>query len=119
VASSYPPPEATATTEGGILFAFDRPVKAGDTTLSGVGPPGLEVKILNVTFMGEEIASTRVGDDGHFQIEVPALEPGIRIGLTADVEGSDLAGQLRPGEDPVNIPQVGYFFDSVIITGES
>ena len=113
-ASAYPEPESTP--EGGVEFAFERPVNVGDTVIRGTGPAGLEVKIINVTFMGEEIASTVIGEDGLFEVEVPALEGGVRIGLTADIEGSDLEQQIVPGEGAINVPQVGYYFDSIVLS---
>lgn len=128
---SYPPPTrisptavtsypaADATREDGIDFAFERPISAGDTVIRGVGPAGLQVSIINVTFMGEEIATTQVDADGQFEVEVPALEAGLRLGLTADIEGTDLEQQIVPGEGALNVPQVGYFFDSIVITGDS
>lgn len=100
-------------------FAFERPVNAGDTVIRGVGPAGLEIRVVNVTFMGQEIATTTVGNDGRFEVEVPALESGVRIGLTADVEGTDLEQQVVPGEGAMGMPQVGYFFDTIVITDES
>ena len=116
-ASAYPEPEATL--EGGIEFSFERPINVGDTVIRGMGPAGLEVKIINITFMGEEIASTRIGDDGRFEVDVPALEAGIRIGLTADIEDSDLEEQIVPGDGAVNVPQVGYYFDSIVLSDNS
>lgn len=112
--TSYPDPEPTP--EDGIPFAFERPIETGDTVIRGVGPAGLEISIINVTFMGEEIATTRVGDDGQFEVEVPALEAGVRIGLTADIEGTDLEEQIIPGEGARSVPQVGYFFDTIVTT---
>lgn len=117
--SSYPDPEVESEPENGVAFAFDRPIRAGDTVIHGVGPAGLQISIVNVTFMAEEIATTTVGDDGRFEVTVPALEPGIRIGLTADIEGRDLAERIIPGEGEIGMPQVGYFFDSIVITAEA
>lgn len=126
---SYPPatpvaptpvtsyPEAEGPREDGIEFAFERPISAGDTVIRGVGPAGLQISIVNVTLMGEEIASTQIGADGQFEVEVPALEAGVRIGLTADIEGTDLDDQIIPGEGSRNVPQVGYFFDTIVTSG--
>lgn len=111
--TSYPEPEGTR--EGAIPFAFERPINAGDTVIRGVGPAGLQISIVNVTLMGEEIATTQVGEDGQFEVEVPALEPGVRIGLTADIGGTDLEAQIEPGEGARNVPQVGFFFDTIVI----
>ncbi len=115
---SYPEPEIMNTPEGAILFAFERPVAAGDTTIRGVGPAGLAIQILNVTFMGQEMASTTIGDDGRFEVSVPPLEPGVRVGLSADLEGTELGQRIWPGEGALGLPQVGYFFDTVVIVAE-
>lgn len=117
--TSYPEPEPVNTPENGVAFAFERPIGPGDTVIRGVGPAGLEVRVVNVTFMGDVMATTTVGDDGQFEVTVPALEPGVRIGLTADIEGTDLADRIVPGEGALGVPQVGYFFDTVVIVAES
>ncbi len=91
----------------------------GDTIIRGVGPAGLEVKIINVTFMGEEMATTTVESDGTFEVEVPAWEAGVRIGLTADIEGTDLEERIIPGEGAMGVPQVGVYFDTIVLTGNS
>lgn len=115
---SYPEQLAENTPENGILFAFERPIAAGDTVIRGVGPAGVEISVMNVTFMGELVATTTIDDDGRFEVTVPALEPGIRLGLTADIQGSDLEQRIVPGEGAVSMPQVGYFYDSVVIFAE-
>lgn len=117
--TSYPEALPENTPENGVVFAFERPINVGDTIIRGVGPAGLEIKIINVTFMGEEIATTTVESDGTFEVEVPALEAGVRIGLTADIEGTDLEERIIPGEGAMGVPQVGYYFDTIVLTGNS
>lgn len=127
VDDAYPPPSPTAIVQGaypaptperqdGILLALDKPIQAGDTTISGVGPPNLPVYILNVTFMGEEMGSGVIGEDGTFSIAVDPVPTGIRLGLTATIEEIGLMeNDVRPGDNAINIPQVGYFYDSFVI----
>lgn len=123
---SYPPPStveipavpypAPGETEAGTLLALDKPLSPGDTEVTGVGPPGLTVFLLNITFMGEQLGSAVIGQDGTFSIAVNPLEPGVRIGLTADIAASSLNPEdVRPGEDQISVPQVGYFYDSFVI----
>ena len=110
---AYPPP---GETKGGTLLALDKPLSPGDTVVTGVGPPGLTVFILNITFMGEHLGSTIISEDGAFSIEVNPLQPNIRIGLAADIAAISLNPEdIQPGEDQISIPQVGYFYDSFVI----
>lgn len=113
--TSYP--AATATPIGTVL-AFDRPLAAGDTMVSGVGPAGLEVTIRNVTFMNEELATTTIDEEGRFEATVTPLPAGVRVGLTADVEASGITETVLPAEGAVNVPQIGYFYDSFVIPSE-
>lgn len=110
--TSYP---AATEQPAGTVLAFDRPLQAGDTSISGVGPPGLTVTIRNITFMNEEIAATTIDENGHFEVAVEPVQAGIRIGLTTDVEASGVTETILPAEGAINVPQVGYFYDSIVI----
>jgi hypothetical protein len=110
---AYPPTEEPT----GILFALDKPIAAGAESVSGVGPPDLTVYILNVTFMGEQMGTAVIGDDGRFSVPVDPIQPGIRIGLTADVTTIGLTEEdILPGDGEIGVPQVGYFYDSFVIS---
>ena len=86
--------------------------------VSGVGPAGLEVTIRNVTFMNEELATTTIDEEGRFEATVTPLPAGVRVGLTADVEASGITETVLPAEGAVNVPQIGYFYDSFVIPSE-
>lgn len=111
---AYPPP--AATDHPGILVALDKPILAGDTFISGVGPADLPVLILNVTFLGEEIGAGVINEDGTFSIRVDPVPSGIRVGLTADAGTIGLTeSDIKPGDDAISVPEVGYFYDSFVI----
>jgi hypothetical protein len=120
----YPPPQPTvmpddsypaASEETGIPFTLDKPIVVGAESVSGVGPPGLTVYIMNVTFMGEQMGTAVVGDDGRFSVPVEPVQPGVRIGLTADVTSIGLTeDDMQPGDGEIAIPQVGYYYDSFV-----
>ena len=114
---AYPPPMPTART--GTLLALDKPIRAGDTVVSGVGPASLPVVISNITFLGEQLGAGVIGDDGIFSIEVSQVPSSIRIGLTADIGSIGLMeSDIRPGDDAISVPEVGYFYDSFVILQE-
>lgn len=109
-------PVEQAPTRTGALLAIVRPIEPNQTTITGVGPAGLQVTVINITFLGEELGSAIIGDDGRFSINVNPLPAGVRIGLTADLAASGMTeADVRPGEGEVSTPRVGYFFDSVVI----
>lgn len=109
----YPAPEGNSE---GILLAFDRPIKTTDTVVTGVGPPGVAVTIIDITFMGTELGSGVIKEDGTFSIDVNGLQSGIRIGLFADISFSGFSEEdVTPGEGVISIPRVGFFYDSVVL----
>ena len=122
----YPPPQPSLMPEvaypaddepTGILFALDKPIVAGAESVSGVGPPGLTVYVMNVTFMGEQMGTAVVDDNGRFSVPVAPIQPGIRIGLTADIGTVGLSeADIQPGDGEIAIPQVGYYYDSFVIS---
>jgi hypothetical protein len=111
---AYPAPIQMG--QDGIAFAFNTPIEAGATSVSGVGPPGLMAKVVNITFMGEEIGSGVIENDGTFLILVTPLEAGVRIGITGDIESHGLEEEnIVPGPGAMTVPQVGHFYDSYVI----
>ncbi len=114
---AYPAP--TQINNNAILLALNKPINPGDTMVSGVGPPGLTVYLLNVTLMGTELGTSIIGEDGTFIIQTAELPSGIRIGLTADLTTIGLTeNDIQLGEDAISIPQVGNFYDSYVLRGE-
>lgn len=123
--NGYPPPAPTSTSAAypapgeatGVPLTLNKPIQAGAESVSGVGPPGLTVYIMNITFMGDQMGTAVVNDDGTFTVPVAPIEPGIRIGLTADVTTIGLTEEdIQPGDGQIGVPQVGYFYDSYVIT---
>lgn len=109
---AYPAP----TAHTGILLALNKPIKPNDTEVSGVGPPGLPINIVNITLMGEQLGAGVVGNDGTFSIPV-SLQSNIRVGINANIEAFGLTSEeIKPGDDAMNVPLVGYFFDTVVVS---
>ena len=110
---SYPDP--TVDLDGSLL-ALNKPIHPRDGVITGVGVPGLTIFIINVTSMGEPLGSGVIDEDGAFSVDVGDIESGVQIGLAADIEGFGLlSDDIIPGDGEISIPQVGYFFDTVVV----
>lgn len=110
--SAYPGPDTEPVKP---LLALDKPLRTGDTRVTGVGLPGLTVELINITFMGEQLGTGVVGSDATFEIALDPLPGGIRIGLSADIESLNLTlDDFQLTEGTISMPQVGYFFDSAV-----
>jgi hypothetical protein len=115
VESAYP--SEVVKNSNAIALGFDHPIKSTDILLTGVGPSGLEIYVLDITFMGAELGRTVIDKDGTFSITVNDMQPGIRIGLSADISSIGLTQEdVIPGDGEISMPRIGYFFDSAVLT---
>lgn len=87
----YPPPEPVRT----VVVAFDEPLQAGATEVTGKGLPGLPIILISTSRNGETLGTGRIGQNGLFSITVPPLEKGTVIGA----QTGDLAGTGYGPED--------------------
>lgn len=117
--AAYPPAEETFLEP---RFRFDQPVSVSATTINGQAPPNTPLAIMDVTFNGVLLGTGRSGEDGRFSIPVSGLVEGNRIGIGIGelAEGQTLnqmAEQYFPyrGEGFMNLPNVGIFFDTVLV----
>lgn len=115
----YPPP-AEAFLEP--RFAFDLPLKAGATSVSGQAPPNLSIALVDVTFNGTLLGSGVTTPEGTFNFNVQELPEGHRVGLTfGELEpGStiaDMSVKYFPyrGDGFMNIPNVGIMLETVLV----
>jgi len=115
----YPPAEETFLEP---RFRFDQPVSVTAATITGQAPPGTALAIMDVTFNGVLLGTGRTDDGGRFSIPVSGLVEGNRIGIAIGelAEGqtlNEMAEQYFPyrGEGFMNLPNVGIFFDTVLV----
>lgn len=109
-----PPPTLTP-------FALDEPLEAGATRVTGKGPAGTFIMIVDVTMAAERIGGGEIGDDGTFAFDVVPLPPLHRVGIMA-------SGPLPPqveanlgslwGKGAVDLPMIGKVFASTMTTDE-
>lgn len=117
----YPPP-TVAEVFAEPRIRLDLPVNAVDTVVTGQGPAGLALAVIDVTYNGALLGQGKVGDDGRFSIGVNGLVQGNRLGLTfGELEPgmsiADMSIKYYPyrGEGFMNIPNVGVILDSTLI----
>ena len=109
-------------TPGSVRFYLDRPVVAGATEMSGRGPVGIPLEVVDITTGGEVLGSGVIDADGRFSIAlaVPVQANraiGIRLATAKDPDTWLNLWALR-GEKARAIPQVGDFFDTVVSSSE-
>lgn len=122
--SPYPsinPPQRNPAINNVIPFRLDKPVREGAQEITGSGPPGVPVMILDVTFMGNILGETTIDDDGTFIVTIPSLEKNHRIGLTIGyLDGTEWSPEdfYAPefnGDEPLQVPMVDFFFDTTMV----
>lgn len=102
-------------------FALDEPLEAGATRVTGKGPAGTFIMIVDVTMGAERIGGGEIEDDGTFAIDVVPLPPLHRVGIMAS---GDLSPQVEAnlgslwGEGAIDLPMIGKVFASTMTTDE-
>ena len=114
--ASYPAPVAgypAPTTQAGPKFTINEPVKTTDAQVTGTGPAGVPLRLVDVSQAGEVIASTTIGSDGTFRFDVAGkLTAGNRIGLVmGSTEGTGVnPSDFTSGPGYEDIPRIGILF---------
>jgi len=123
-AEAYPLPTLAPTAQPypeAVPFQLDKPITAGTTQVTGTGPAGIPIWILDYTFGGAVLGQGVIADDGAFSIQVSELEANHRIGIVlGDLEGTEWQPEnfyFRQfyGDDPKQVPMVDFFFDTAMV----
>ncbi len=109
----------------GPAFAIDRPLEGGGNRITGQGPAGIPIVVVDVTLTGQKLGEGFIDEEGYFDIELSKpLEPGHRVGLMAgatesmsQAEAQNYLQQLRrwKGEGARNLPFIGMLFDTALV----
>jgi len=90
--------------------------------VTGSGPTGVPIVLLDITFGGRLLASGVIDRNGRFELEVgEPLEARHRIGIAlGDLTGTgwqpeDFSDEKFYGDEALNVPLVGFFFDTCMI----
>ena len=90
------------------------PVRAGDTVVSGFGPAGLPIRVVDLSQVGYVYGETFIGQDGRFALNLaePAIG-GNRLGvLLADPGSTQFSPSDFAGRD---IPLIGLVIASQLV----
>jgi hypothetical protein len=114
----YPITEIESEFPQGPEFLIDRPVKASDSTVTGTGPAGVPIKLIDVSEVGVVLAETTIGADGTFTFTLQSpLQSGHSIGLQlGNIESTDLnPDDFLYSETYYERPLVGILFDMLVV----
>ena len=101
-----------------IRFSLDLPLVPGATRVTGHGPAGLKIAIVDVSLGTDEIGTGKIGADGAFAVDVKPLPAGDRIGIMA---GAPLPSEFEAnldllwGDGGIQLPMFGNVFASVVV----
>jgi hypothetical protein len=112
----YPGPAGTDPTLG-PAFSLDAPILTSKGMLSGTGPAGVPIRLVNFMRNAEVVGETVIGEDGSFSVPVTEIAPGDIIGLVlGDLTGTDLkAEDFVRGPGYKDVIGFGIVFDSEVV----
>ncbi|MCS6839957.1 MAG: hypothetical protein RMJ54_14340 [Roseiflexaceae bacterium] len=102
----------------GPPFTIDGPVTAAGGVITGSGPAGVPIRIVNITRGAEDIATTTIGPDGRFRATIAGrVSPGDRIGIMlGDTRGTQFKREdFLSGPGYQDIPFIGVVFASILV----
>lgn len=102
----------------GPKFTIKAPVRAADSQVSGTGPAGVPIRLVNITQSGAGISQTIIKEDGTFAFDVAGkLTSGERIALMlGDLQGTNLSqNDFTSGPGYQDFPMIGVLFDTTLI----
>ena len=116
--SSYPISDDTQKVNQGPYFTIYEPVVNNSTIVEGEGPAELPIILVDVSEVGEVLATTTIDANGYFSfsLDTPLIQNHI-IGLQlGDLSGTDFVEQdYQYSDSYFERPLVGILFDMVIV----
>lgn len=116
----YPSPvsEETKNPASGPIFEIDEPVLAGDMQVTGTGPVGVPINLVDVSEMGLFLAETTIDSQGEFTfvLQVPLVQShsvGLQIGDLSNTSFN--YDEFMIGETYIDRPLIGILLDMVSV----
>jgi len=99
-------------------FKFDSPVTKDDDIVTGIGPAGVPIKLVDVSEVGLGLSETLIDNDGVFKfiLEEPLVSGhtiGIQLGNIENTEFSE--GDFQYSDSYYERPMIGILFDLVVV----
>jgi len=93
--------------------SLNQPVIVGQQTVSGSGPAGIPIKVVSISYAGEELGFATILEDSTFEINLsrPVEEREV-LGLLLAEDSLRPQFEDAPGTD---MPMIGFVLDQVII----
>jgi len=114
----YPISNSQSAYPIGPDFSINTPLKAGDMVVTGNGPIGVPITLVDVTEVGKLLGTTVINKDGTFQFDlVQGLPEKHQIGIQlGDLTGTDLNANDFVNNDNYYVrPLIGIMFDMVVV----
>lgn len=113
-------PTATAIPQIGPDFTITAGVQPGDTMVTGTGPAGLGIKIVDINMVGEVRGEGIIADDGTFEIAVDSVVGGNTLGIIISSLGNTdyIAEDFVNNENYRSIPMIGLVVASYKVPAE-
>jgi len=102
----------------GPEFDIDDPVSSNDEVVTGTGPTGVPINLVDASEVGRLLAETVIDADGTFTFELDEpLEQGNMIGIMlGDLTGTDLnENDFIYSDTYYSRPLIGILFDMVLV----
>jgi len=110
--------ESETIDEGIVKFNIDEPLLAGASQVTGVGPAGLSISVVDVSVGYEVLGSGEVNREGKFAIKVtPPVMSGHRIGILTEEPLSSAEFKKYAGDGQHFTAQGGWVIESAIVEG--
>ncbi|MBG0786387.1 MAG: hypothetical protein H0S79_14920 [Anaerolineaceae bacterium] len=118
IIEGYPVDDYQNTYPTGPDFSINTPLNSGDLVVTGTGPAGVPIILIDATEVGELLGTTVINEDGTFQFDlanglIEQHQIGIQLG---DLTGTDLnANDFVYNDNYYVRPLIGIMFDMVLV----
>lgn len=105
-------------TESKFIFSFDEPINNGDNVITGSGPSGVPIVLIDMFEMGLQLSKSVVQEDGRFvfELKIPVKSGqsiGIKLGNTSGTSFDE--DDFIYNESYYERPYIGILFDIAIV----
>lgn len=118
IEEAYPMTQFEADYKVGPDFNINEPVKAGDTVVTGSGPSGVPIQLINISEIDVVLGETVINDEGTFMFE---LDEPLEINQSIGIKLGNISNTSLNEEDFLyndhyyERPYIGVLFDIVYV----